>query len=129
MSASGISATVGASSFDFASSVSLRFAAVEAGDDALEALAAVDGARHLDLRDVAGPALEIGAAHQRPVDARRGNLEIDRRSGIGSSTSRTGERSRDSVSQSLTVIVPSGRSAMICSVPPFIADTLTRTRR
>ena len=33
------------------------------------------GDRHLDLHEMAGIALEIGTAHQRTVDARRGNLQ------------------------------------------------------
>ena len=42
---------------------------------AAEPLAALMGDRHLDLHEMAGIALEIRAAHQRPVDARRGNLQ------------------------------------------------------
>ncbi len=44
---------------------------------------------------------------------------------MGSSTSSAGEMSRESVSQSPTVMVPSGRSAMICTVMPLADDTLT----
>ena len=43
---------------------------------------------------------------------------------IGSSRSRTGEIARLTVSQSLTDMVPSGRSAMICTVQPFVAGDL-----
>ena len=46
---------------------------------------------------------------------------------IGSATSIAGETLRESRSQSSTAIVPSGRSAMICTVMPFSPDTFTRT--
>ena len=49
--------------------------ALDASKRAAEPLAALMRHRHLDLDEVAGIALEIGAAHQRPVDARRGNLQ------------------------------------------------------
>ena len=49
--------------------------ALDAGERAAEPLAALMGDRHLDLHEMAGIALEIGAAHQRPVDAGRGNLQ------------------------------------------------------
>ncbi len=49
--------------------------ALDAGEHAAEPLAALMGDRHLDLDEMAGIALEIGAAHQRPVDAGRGNLQ------------------------------------------------------
>ena len=53
------------------------------------------------------------AAHQRAVDAGRGHFEaIAPRS--GSATSSTGDSARETVSQSSMVMVPSGRSAMIC---------------
>ena len=43
-----------------------------------EAPAAVDRRRHFDMGKVTGIAVEIGAPHQRPVDARRGNLQAVR---------------------------------------------------
>ena len=53
---------------------------------AAEALAAVDRRQHLDVCDVAGVAIEIGAAHQRPVDAGRRDFQaigaFDRVAGI-----------------------------------------------
>ena len=42
---------------------------------AAKTLAAVDRDLHLDLDQMAGVAVEIGFAHQRPVDAGRGNLQ------------------------------------------------------
>ena len=43
--------------------------------------------------------------------------------------SNTGDSARDTVSQSSTIMVPSGRSAMICTVQPSAPETLTRTSR
>jgi len=57
--------------------------------------------------------------------------EISSRYGpsIGSATSSTGESVRDANSQSSMVIVPSGRSAMICTVCPAAPEMRTRTSR
>ena len=44
-------------------------------EDAAKTLAAIDGDRHLDARLVADGAAKIGFAHQRPVDAGRGDLQ------------------------------------------------------
>ncbi len=52
-----------------------RRIALNADECAAEPLAAVTGDRHLDFDEMAGVTLEIGTAHQRPVDARRGNLQ------------------------------------------------------
>ena len=86
-----------------------------AAQQAAETLAARHRKPRRDLCLVAGPALEIGGANQRPVDARRRDLEmigpIDR-----ILTSRTGDRPRLTASQSSTPMLPSGRSAMICNV-------------
>ena len=49
--------------------------ALDAAKRAAEPLAALMGDRHLDLDEMAGIALEIGTAHQRPVDPGRGNLQ------------------------------------------------------
>ena len=49
--------------------------ALDACQRAAESLAALMRHRHLDLHEMAGIALEIGAAHQRPVDPGRGNLQ------------------------------------------------------
>src|SRR5215207_9362399 len=49
--------------------------AVDAAQAPTEALAAVQRHVHLDLRLVTGPALEIAAAGERPVDAGRGDFE------------------------------------------------------
>ena len=49
--------------------------AFDASERAAEPLAALMGDRHLDLHEMTGIALEIGAAHQRPVDPGRGNLQ------------------------------------------------------
>ena len=49
--------------------------AFDAGQRAAEPLAALMRDRHLDLHEMAGITLEIGAADQRPVDARRGDLQ------------------------------------------------------
>ena len=69
-------------------------------------------------------AAKIRDAHQRPVDAGRGNLQpiFARRS--TSSTSSSGESAWLAASQSSMVMVPSGRSAMICSVVPFCCEQL-----
>ena len=73
---SSIGSRTSASSPSAASSRRMRARlALGAGKDAAKALAALDRHCHLDLRDVAGVALEIGFAHQRPVDAGRGNLQ------------------------------------------------------
>ncbi len=53
----------------------LHRVALDACERAAEPLAALMGDRHLDLHQMAGIALEIGAAHQRPVDPGRGNLQ------------------------------------------------------
>ena len=53
----------------------LRGLALDAGEDAAKALASFLREGHLDLGLVARIALEIGAAHQRPVDAGRRNLQ------------------------------------------------------
>ncbi len=50
--------------------------ALDRVDEAAEALATLDRHRHLDADVKADPAREIGCAHQRAVDPRRGNLEI-----------------------------------------------------
>ena len=97
-----------------------RGIAFDPEQDAAEPLAALDRDRHLDLHLVAGVALEIRAAHQRPVDAGRGHLQPVLAS-IGSSASNTGESAREAASQSSIAIVPSGRSAMICTVQPAVA--------
>jgi hypothetical protein len=47
----------------------------------------------------------------------------------GSATSRTGDRARETVSQSSIVMLPSGRSAMICTVQPARPEIRTRTSR
>ena len=52
-----------------------RGIAFDAEQHAAETLAAVDRHGHLDLHDVAGVALEIGAPHQRPVDAGRRHFQ------------------------------------------------------
>ena len=52
-----------------------RGLALGAGEHAAKALAAVDRDFHLDLDQMAGIAVEIGFAHQRPVDAGRGNFQ------------------------------------------------------
>ena len=49
--------------------------AFDAAQHAAEALAALMGDRHLDLDEMAGITLEIGAAHQRAVDPGRGNFQ------------------------------------------------------
>ena len=49
--------------------------ALDADERAAKPLAALVSDRHLDLDEMAGVALEIGAANQRPIDARRGNLQ------------------------------------------------------
>ena len=54
-------------------------------------------------------------------------LRGDRRA--RSATSSTGDSARETVSQSSMVMVPSGRSAMICTVQPSSPEILTRTRR
>ena len=89
---------------------------------------ALDAARHLDLGDMAGVAVEIRAPHQRTIEARR---EISSRYGwsTGSLASKTGDSAREIVSQSPTVMLPSGRSAMICTVRPDCGETCTRTSR
>jgi hypothetical protein len=43
--------------------------------------------------------------------------------------SNTGESAREIVSQSPTVMLPSSRSAMICTVRPDCGKTCTRTKR
>ncbi len=57
--------------------------------------------------------------------------EISRRYSLftGSSTSSTGDSASVIASQPATSIVPSGRSAMICSVVPSWPEILTLTRR
>ena len=52
-----------------------RGLALGADQQAAETLAPVDRDLHLDLDQMAGVAVEIGFAHQRPVDAGRGNLQ------------------------------------------------------
>jgi len=80
-----------------------------------ETLAALMRDRHLDLHQIARITFEIGAAHQRPVDPGRGNLQpvglVDR-----SATSSTGDSALEIASQSSICMVPSGRSAMIWTV-------------
>src|SRR5215813_5215118 len=49
--------------------------ALDAADNSAEAVAALMGDRHLDLDEMAIVALEIGPAHQRAVDARRGDFQ------------------------------------------------------
>ena len=49
--------------------------ALDAAEHAAKPLAALMRDRHLDLHEMAGIAFEIGAAHQRPVDPGRGNLQ------------------------------------------------------
>ena len=101
---------------------------LDAPEETPEALAALHRHGHLDLRLVAGPALEVAGAHERPVDPRRGDFQVVGRWRSGSSRSSTGEIARLTVSQSVTDMVPSGRSAMICTVQPFVPVTRTRTR-
>jgi len=48
----------------------------DATQDTPETLAAGDRLARIDLGEMAGPALEIARAHQRPVDARRRDLEV-----------------------------------------------------
>jgi hypothetical protein len=72
------------------------------------------GDGHLDLDEMAGVALEIGAAHQRS---------------IGSATSSTGDSAREIASQSSICIVPSGRSAITWTVQPDSPEILIRTSR
>jgi len=48
---------------------------------------------------------------------------------IGSATSSTGDSARDAASQSSIDKVPSGRSAMICTVQPAEPEMRTRTSR
>jgi hypothetical protein len=48
---------------------------------------------------------------------------------MGSCASSTGERRREISAHSFTEIVPSGRSAMICTVVPLRPDKTTRTKR
>ena len=50
-------------------------AVLEALEHAPEALAAVDRLLQFDLGLIAGPVLEVGWAHERAVDPRRGDLE------------------------------------------------------
>src|SRR6185369_7716251 len=58
--------------------------AFDAGDHAAESLAAVSNNRHFDLHKMTGMTLEIGAAHQRTIDAGRGYFEaIGALDGIG----------------------------------------------
>ena len=102
--------------------------AFHAGEHAAEPLAALDRDRHLDPDPVAGVALEIGAPHQRPVHARRRDLEpVGSVDGIGDVEHRR-QRARDRLAV-LDVMVPSGRSAMIWTVQPARPETLTRTSR
>ena len=100
-----------------------------ATQDAAEALAAGNRLARLDLGVMAGPAREVArhapAAGRCPATTPRD----DRPAESGSSTSSTGETARLTSSQSSTVIEPSGRSAMICTVQPFCAVTRTRTSR
>ena len=103
-------------------------AVLDALEHAAEALAALDRLRQLDLGLVARPSPRNRRPHQRPVDAGRGHLEAVG-AGSGRATSSTGEMRCEIASQSSTVIVPSGRSAMICTVMPVAARDLTRTRR
>src|SRR5579883_1851013 len=49
--------------------------ALNAAEFAAKPAPAIDRNLHLDMRDVAGIAIEIGAPHQRPIDPRRGNLQ------------------------------------------------------
>jgi len=49
--------------------------AFDALEHAAKALAARDQLLHFDLGFVAGPRIEVGRPHQRPVDAGRGHLE------------------------------------------------------
>ena len=49
--------------------------------------------------------------------------------GMGSCASSAGDRRREISAHSATVIVPSGRSAMICTVDPLRPDRTTRTKR
>ena len=53
----------------------VRTIAIDTDQDAAKALAAIVRNGHLDLDLVAGVAFEVGAAHQRPVDPRRGNFQ------------------------------------------------------
>ena len=48
---------------------------------------------------------------------------------MGSSTSSAGEMATLAFSQSSTDIVPSGRSAMICTTGPWLVEIFTRTSR
>ncbi len=49
--------------------------AIERADHAAEAAAAIERNIHLDLHQMPGVALEIRAAHQRAIHARRGNFQ------------------------------------------------------
>jgi len=63
------------------------------------------------------PALRVKSEHRtkgRSMPVKKSPAGI--RGSIGSSTSNTGESARDAASQSSIAIVPSGRSAMICTV-------------
>ena len=69
--------------------------AVERADGAAEAAAAIERNIHLDLHQMSGVALEIRAAHQRTVHARRGNFQpIGAVHGIGHIENRR-ERARN----------------------------------
>src|SRR5229473_3522925 len=97
--------------------------ALDAPERAAKPLAALMRDRHLDLHQVAGIAFEIGAAHQRPVDPRRGNLQP-----VGP-VDRIGDSALEIASQSSICIDPSGRSAMIWTVQPNSPEILIRTSR
>src|SRR5437588_2465237 len=55
-----------------ADACTFAFGAVEFAADSF---AAIDRDLHLDLSDVPGIALEVGSAHQGPIDARRRNFQ------------------------------------------------------
>ena len=103
--------------------------AFDALEHAAKPLAALDRLLHLDLGLVARPVLEIGWPHQRPVDARRGNLERVAVPASGRAHRAPATARREISAHSSMVIVPSGRSAMICTVAPLRPETTTRTRR
>ncbi len=73
---SAIGSSTSASSPSPASSrLQPRGLAFGAGEPAAEALAPVDRHVHLDAHQMAGKAVEVRFAHQRPVDAGRGHLQ------------------------------------------------------
>src|SRR5262249_20469251 len=89
---------------------------------------AIDGDRHFNLQAVPGETLKIRAPHSGRSNPGEDSSSRYARS-IGSATSSTGESARETLSQSSTVMVPSGRSAIIWTVQPSAPETRTRTSR